>query len=220
MIPMKIKSDDNTINGDDILKAINAAKDIETGGVMEVVDSSPPVPKKKNLFVKKKRDEGWWKSTPIKKIIKQTAAPVEREEQRRAFDAYIALGDNRNITQLAKQTQIPRSTLARWCTKFKWAQRIIEMNQDHGIARSIEPIEDQVANKRLIIDGLNFMIKGSFELDEERKVIGASFMPKNVADFERCVALRERVLYGDRDAPGKGGQSHTQIGQAVFIIKK
>lgn len=167
----------------------------------------------------RKRNYNWWNMSSIQKVTKRTTIPAEREEHRRAFDAYLALGDDRSITALSEKIGKSKIVLSRWAAKFNWVQRVVEWSQQQGMARSIEPIEDQLANKRLIIDGINFMIKNSFILDDDGKVKGSSFMPRNVSDFEKCVALRERVLYGDKETT-KSGQSHTQIGQALFIIKK
>ncbi|MCZ7404475.1 MAG: hypothetical protein O8C67_06040 [Candidatus Methanoperedens sp.] len=65
----------------------------------------------------------------------------ETDLQRRAFETYCSLGENRNLENLAQTMGIPMPTVKTWCTRNAWVVRLREYrNKD---------VEDQVAEQVL-----------------------------------------------------------------------
>jgi hypothetical protein len=191
-------------------KAVSGAAE-EIALIPEVVD---------NLPVPAKRKKTWWENSQVKKAIQSTGQVAETDDQRRAFDEYMALGDGRSLAAVARKIGRNPNVISQWASKHNWTKRVIEWAQDDSLSRSIEPIESYIANKKFSVKIIDKILQDAVTLDDEGNILTSNIRATTAADLRTLITLRNDILNinpGKTDS-GKGGG--TQIGQAVFIIKK
>ena len=181
------------------------------------IDITPDLPEV--VEQKKSNSNRWWKNPMVNKAIMRTGRVAETEDQRRAFDEYLAMGDNRSISGLAQKIGRDRNVLMRWAAKHKWMERVIEWSQQTGMARSIQPLDQEIASKRLAVSICDKIIANAAILDEEGNFKDTTIVARSVQDLQRVLETKNAILYGNQGKQDSG-KRNTQIGQAVFIIKK
>lgn len=189
--------------------AADAAEEIAL--IPEVVD---------NLPVPTKRKKTWWENSKVKKAIMETGQVAETDDQRNAFDEYLSMGSGRSLAGVARKIGRNINTVSNWASKHNWTKRVIEWSQEESLSRSIEPIEDYIANKRFSVKIIDKILQDAVTVDDEGNIITSNIRAVTAADLKTLITLRNDILNINpgKQEGGKGG--NTQIGQAVFIIKK
>lgn len=190
--------------------ASEASKEIAL--IPEVIDNLPSVPAK--------RRKTWWENSQVKKAIQATGQVAETDDQRRAFDEYMAMGDGRSLAAVARKLGRNANVVGQWASKHNWTKRVIEWSQDDSLSRSIEPIESYIANKKFSVKIIDKILQDAVTVDDQGNILTSNIRATTAADLRTLITLRNDIL---NITPGKqeGGKgAGTQIGQAVFIIKK
>jgi len=190
--------------------ASEAAEEIAL--IPEVLDNLPAVPAK--------RRKTWWENSQVKKAIQVTGQVAETDDQRRAFDEYMSMGDGRSLAAVARKIGRNPNVVSKWAAKHNWTKRVIEWAQDDSLSRSIEPIEDYIANKRFSVKIIDKILQDAVTVDDQGNILTSNIRAVTAADLRTLITLRNDILNINPGKTEGGKGSNTQIGQAVFIIKK
>ena len=150
----------------------------------------------------------------------KTLVPIENAEQRRAFEYYVELGEERTLAKVTQHTKRHFNTIQAWSKKYGWVQRSKNEDADKIDSVAVESIKQQLEMRRMLNDGFNLILKSAFQFDKDGNVIGYNINVKTASELAKILELKNINLYGQKEQ-GKSGVNQTQnIDKAVFIIKK
>src|SRR5690606_29273640 len=69
-----------------------------------------------------KEDQTLQRNTSKRKELKQKENPI----QRKAFEYYLSLGENRSVKKVAEKFSYSPKTVYTWSSRFKWADRVYQ----------------------------------------------------------------------------------------------
>ncbi|MBZ0270087.1 hypothetical protein K8I85_18195 [bacterium] len=114
-------------------------------------------------------------------------------KRERAFEAYFALGPKRSLAKVARQLDVPDSTIKRWSRVNDWQTRVAD--RDHDIARvaagkSVQAGVDASVRNRQIVQ---------MALVQAARQIAEGKVRCTVSDLDRLIRL-EAFLDGHADS--------------------
>lgn len=142
------------------------------------------------------------------------------EDAAQAFEKYIELGPDRTYGKLAEITGYGSDSISRWGRKYNWVQRVRELTDVAINSLVVEPVSESMRKRKNHLQLLDFMLKDAAVVDENGNIIGSNVKLKSMQDVQRALETRESILRTDNGKAGGMLGPGTQIGQAVFIIKK
>src|SRR5450756_686431 len=116
---------------------------------------------------------------------------IENLEQKEAFERYYAMGEKRDVREVAPFTSKSARTVYEWSRQFNWAERIQQRDIEIGKAmekKTNSTVIDEKANYRKII-------KASL-MDFTMALRDGNVKIRTIADFERLVKL-DLLLMGE-----------------------
>jgi hypothetical protein len=150
-------------------------------------------------------------------VGRKLSAGQETVEQRRAFEEYCKMGDERSLVKIAKLMNKAPLTVQRWSKIFDWRNKVIKVDQQHIDTANIESIADHTDSRKRNLKLIDVMLKDAAIIDENGNIVESKVKLKSMTDIRTALEVREALL--GRDKTGKSGDT-TNIDKAVFIIKK
>jgi hypothetical protein len=112
--------------------------------------------------------------------------------QQKAFEKYLAMGENRSLSKLAEETGISLRTLKRWSAKFGWSKLIEEREKpivEQMAKDNDEALKMDLETTQRLRSALHILANQFIEQLESGKI-----KPRNVADFERLVKVQSMMV--------------------------
>lgn len=160
------------------------------------------------------------KGVPTKKS-KAFEMKAENTLQRKAFEAYLEMGEYRNLDAVAKLVGRTLITVQKWSRSFEWVNRCLQWELENQGNLTLESFAENRRKKKFMLQLVDASLKDAAVLDEDGNVKESRIILKSAADVRTFVSLRTEILdEGKRkvEMPGSGGTQNIQ--NAVFIIRK
>lgn len=141
----------------------------------------------------------------------------ETMEQRRAFEEYSRLGDERSLVKVADIVGKTDVTIQKWSKCFGWVERVKKLDNAIIDTASVESLPEQMDNRKRNLKLIDVMLRDAAVIDENGNIVESKIKLKSMTDIRTALEVREALL--GRDKTGKSGDT-TNIDKAVFIIKK
>ena len=143
--------------------------------------------------------------------------PVEALKNKKAFEHYYSLGDDRNLTKVSQKFNMSPATITKWSSKFDWGERVITRDKSIGDRLKYETDEETTATRRDILRVIRTLVGNMVVEDENGKVSVTGIGLKNIAEMREAYELTERIL-NPNASDGEGGDGAKQQIQ-VNIMK-
>ena len=144
----------------------------------------------------------------------------EGMEHIRAFEHYLTLGEDRSYEKVAEYIGKSVTTIAKWSNSYKWVERVKEAERAlvANLSSSIETLDEQIAKKKLHLQIIDTILKGTVEVDADGNVKKVNISARNTADIKTLLEARDRILgVKQGDSSTIGG---ARIQNAMFILKR
>lgn len=148
--------------------------------------------------------------------------PVETDDQKKAFEYYLSLGDNRTLSKVAEYFTIKKDLVYRWSRQLGWLNRVrILANQpDIDVAKSnLAKYYRLKTGKMVIVDPERpgkLIANPDFSGSAAKEITaGVVALDKNVMDKE----AHEREMSHGPGGPGVGGRNRGGVMVNVVIQK-
>ena len=122
----------------------------------------------------------------------------EHEHQKKAFEFYYGLGEQRSYRLVAEEFNVALGTVKMWGRTFSWRERV--QNRDAEVARAVadrslkNATEKVVRNRKLVEMGLM----------QVAKAIAESQVKVSVSDLDRLIRLEGFLREGEGQGVGAG----------------
>jgi len=116
---------------------------------------------------------------------------MEKLKHKEAFELYYAMGEKRNITDVARELNVSRASVGKWSGKFGWQKRIGTRDEENG-KKLAQKTDNTILKEK---DSYRKIIKQSINTFVE-KLLGGEIKVTSVADLERLVKL-DLLLMGE-----------------------
>lgn len=138
--------------------------------------------------------------------------PIETLKNKKAFEYYYSLGDDRNLTKVGKKFSMAPATITKWSSKFDWAERVIARDASIGERLKYETDEETTQTRRDILKVIRTLVGKMIDEDEDGNVIVKGIVLKNIAEVREAYELTERILNpGKGDGDGREGGAKQMI---------
>ena len=172
-----------------------------------------------------------YKATKSRKGAKQPPSPAlldyRRQQRERtmeraatAFEKYVELGDERSYARVAEIMGCRPRVIMEWSTRFGWKDKVRELTHQAISTTVVEPVTEQLKKRKAHLRLIDFMLKDAAVLDKDGNIIGSNVVLKSMQDIQRALETRENILNENKRGPNGVFGPNTQIGQAVFILKR